>query len=292
MSVKPVLRKIEWFSIINGLFLSVLGLVCVLPFLHVASKAVSDDTAVVAGRVGIIPNGFQLDAMRYVLLESSFLNSFRNSVFITVVGTLLALLVTVMASYPLSKPGFKGGKSILMLYVFTMLFSGGIIPNYMLIKGLGLLDNLWALILPSLIVPFNLLVMKTFFEGLPESLEESAKMDGASYIRILFSIVLPISLPVLATIGLFYGVGYWNSFFSAMIYISKQDLKPLQLLLYEMIVNTETDLNQLSPDQLMNLTSEGIKAATIISSALPIIIVYPFLQKYFVKGLTLGSVKG
>ncbi|MEK3720734.1 carbohydrate ABC transporter permease [Paenibacillus sp. FSL H8-0034] len=292
MKKESSFSKRELFPYVNGLVLTVFGLLCLLPFLHVISKSVSEETAVTAGKVGLFPVGIQWDTFYFVIVKSGFLSAFRNSLFITIVGTILALLVTVMAAYPLSKPGFKGAKAILMLYVFTMLFSGGIIPGYVLMKSLGLLDSLWSLILPGIIVPFNMLVMKTFFEGIPESLEESAKIDGASYMRILFEIVLPISMPVIATIGLFYGVGYWNSFFNAMIYINSQDLKPLQLFLYEMIVNSDTNLKEMSSDEMMNITSEGVKAATIVVSALPIMVVYPFLQKYFVKGLTLGSVKG
>jgi putative aldouronate transport system permease protein len=283
---------ITWFDTINVLFLTVLGLVCVLPFLHVAAKSFSDEASVMANKVTFIPIGWNLDSYTFVLMKSGFLAAFQVTVFVTVVGTLLSLAITVMAAYPLSKPEFRGRKAILLLYVFSMLFYGGIIPGYLLMKGLGLLDTVWAMIVPLLVVPFNLLVCKTFFEGLPESIEESAKIDGAGHMRILLMIVLPISLPVLATLGLFYAVGYWNSYFHPLIFISSAHLKPLQLYLYDTMANTNDVLSQQSVEERMNISAEGVRATAVVASVLPILAVYPFLQKYFVHGLTIGSVKG
>ncbi|MBU5441231.1 carbohydrate ABC transporter permease [Paenibacillus sp. MSJ-34] len=280
------------FDSANIVLLSLLGLLSVIPFLHVLAKSISDNAFVDAGKIGFWPKGFDLSSYSYVLFESSFFRSFGVTVFVTVFGTLAGLLITVLAAYPLSKPQFKGGKYILLLYIFSMLFYGGIVPSYMLMKELHLIDTVWAMIIPLLVVPFNLLVVKTFFEQVPEGLEEAAKMEGASNWRVLFSIILPISTPVLATIGLFYAVGYWNNYFHPLLFISKPELKPLQLYLMEMITSTSENIGRMSVEAAMQISTEGVRSATIIVSIVPVLIVYPFLQKYFVKGLTIGSVKG
>lgn len=275
-------------------FLIIIALSTLLPFVNVLSKSVSAEWAVVSGKVGILPVGFQLETMKYVITSGQFLNSFGISVFITLTGTVISILMTAITAYPLSKKNISGVKAILILYVFTMLFNGGLIPNYLLIKNLHLINNLAALILPGMISVFNMLVIKNYYESLPESLEESARLDGASNIRILVSIILPLSTPVLATISLFYAVGYWNDFYSALIYISKPGLKPLQLYLRDIVMDADsasTGVNK-SVDDLMNVTPEGVRAATIIASTVPILFVYPYLQKYFIKGILIGSVKG
>jgi putative aldouronate transport system permease protein len=280
------------FDIVNIALLFLLAALSIIPFIHVAAKAFSGEMAVISGHVSFWPVDFSLTSIQYVLTKSAFFQSFMNSVFVTVVGTTLSLVFTVLAAYPLSKGSLKGKRFILLLYVFTMLFHGGIIPTYMLIKGLGLLNTLWSIIVPTLIIPFNMLVVKTFFEGVPDGLEESAEIDGAGYMRILVSIILPISLPVLATVGLFYAVHYWNNFFYPVLFISKPEVKPLQVFLYDMITSTESSTGTMSADEAFNISTDGVRAATIIVSTLPILLVYPFLQKYFVKGLTIGSVKG
>jgi len=276
------------------IFLTLLAISTLFPFLNVFSKSVSEEWAVVSGKVGIYPMGFQLDTMKYVITSSQFINSFSVSVFITLTGTVFSILLSALTAYPLSKKNIPGVKIILVLFVFTMLFNGGLIPNYMLIKNLGLINKLGALILPGLINVFNLLLLKNYYESLPESLEESAKLDGASNLTILFKIILPVSLPVLATVSLFYAVSYWNDFFNAMLYVTKPTLKPLQLYLRDIVIdadNTAAGMNK-SAEDMLNVSSEGVRAATIIASTVPIIMVYPFLQKYFIKGVMVGSVKG
>jgi putative aldouronate transport system permease protein len=275
-------------------FLSLLALSTLFPFMNVFSKSVSAEWAVISGKVGILPKGFQLDTMKYVVTSGQFINSFSVSVFITFTGTLAAILISSLTAYPLSKKNIPGVKIILILFVFTMLFSGGLIPNYLLIKKLGLINSLGALILPGMINVFNLLLLKNYYESLPESLEESARLDGASNLTILFKIILPISAPVLATVSLFYAVSFWNDYFNAMLYITKPSIKPLQLYLRDIVIdadNLAAGMNK-SSDDLMNISSEGVRAATIIASTIPIIMVYPFLQKYFIKGVLIGSVKG
>lgn len=275
------------------LFLIVLGLLMLLPLASVISKSVSEEWAVVSGKVGILPVGFQLDTLQQVISSSMFIRAFGISVGITVVGTLISIFMTALTAYPLSKRHLPGISSIMVLFVFTMLFSGGLIPNYLLMRELRLIDNLWVLILPGMISVFNLLVIKSYYESLPEALEESARIDGAKTYTILFNIILPLSLPVLATIALFYAVGYWNDYFGPMIYINDTSLKTLQLYLQDVVMDANTaNAMSKSVDDLMNMSPEGIRAATVVASTVPIICVYPFLQKYFIKGVLIGSVKG
>ncbi|RTE10620.1 carbohydrate ABC transporter permease [Paenibacillus whitsoniae] len=269
------------------------GLVTLLPMANVLSKALSDESAVISGKVGIIPVGFQLDTMKYVASSSQFLHSISVSLFVMVVGSVLSILLTALTAYPLSKRHLPGIPFILLLFIFTMLFNGGIIPNYLLMKELHLINNLWSLILPALISVFNMLVIKSYYESLPEALEESAKMDGARNFTILFRIILPLSTPVIATIALFYAVYFWNDYFHPMLYISNASLKPLQLYLRDIVMDADSSsaMNK-SVDDLMNISPEGIRSATVIASIIPMLLVYPFLQKHFVKGVLIGSVKG
>lgn len=271
--------------------LTLMGLATLLPFANVLSKSISKEWAIVAGKVGIIPVGFQLDTMRFVVTSSQFLHALLISALVAVIGTLASLLVTAMTAYPLSKRELPGTGALIVLFIFTMMFNGGIIPNYLLIRQLDLINNLGSLILPALVSVFNMLVIKSYFESLPPSLEESAKLEGARNYTILFRIILPLSGPVLATIGLFYAVYYWNDYFNPMLYINSSSLKPLQLYLQDIVMNADTS-SALSADDLMNVPAEGVRSATVIASTIPILLVYPFLQKYFIKGVLIGSVKG
>lgn len=285
-------RHRNGFDIANYAVLSIMGLFAIIPFIHVLAKSLSSSAAVTAGKVGFLPIGIQFDNYSFIFNQSQFLNSIIVSLIVTTLGTLSCLIITIMAAYPLSKQEFRGRKFILILYVFSMLFYGGIVPNYMLVKYLGLIDTIWAMIIPYLIIQFNLLVVKTFFEELPESVEESAKIDGASHFTILFRIIIPMSTPVIATIGLFSLVTYWNNFFHPLLFISTPSLKPLSLYLYEMITSANDILSRQSLDDQMKISTGGVVSTTIMVSAMPIIILYPFVQKFLVKGLTLGSVKG
>ena len=277
--------------VLNNLLLALVSLICLLPFVHMIAKSFSGAAAVSAGRVTFYPINFTLNTYRYVLQDSLFFSSFRNSVMITVGGTLLSLTFTVLAAYPLSKQHLRGRRVILLLYVFTMLFYGGMVSIYVFMRTLNLLNTLACQIIPLLVSQYNLFVMKTFFEGIPESIEESAHIDGAGPLRTLVSIVLPLSLPSLATIGLFYAVAYWNNYYHPMLFITRADVKPLQMYLYELITTTQ-NLYEVDPVIAAGLSSSGMQAAAIVVSTLPILLVYPFLQKYFIKGLTVGSVKG
>ncbi len=284
-------RGVRIGKAINYGLLTIFSLICLLPFVHMIAKSFSGATAVSAGRVTFWPLDVTLNTYRYVLQDGLFFSSFKNSVTITLGGTLLALTTTTMAAYPLSKQHFRGRKIILMLYVFTMLFYGGMVSIYVFMRSLNLLNTLLCQVIPLALSQYNLFVMKTFFEGLPEAIEESAHIDGAGPIRTLVSIVLPLSLPSLATIGLFYAVGYWNAYYHAMLFVTRADVKPLQMYLYELLTKTQ-NLYEVDPVIAAGLSASGMQAAAIVVSTVPILLVYPFLQKYFVKGLTVGSVKG
>jgi len=271
--------------------LILLALSTLLPFVNVISKSVSEEWAVVSGKVGLLPVGFQLDTLKYVITTHEFIRAFEISIIVTLIGTLLSLVSTAVTAYPLSKKHLPGVKWMLVLFVFTMLFNGGIIPNYLLMRQLGLINDLWSLVLPALISVFNMLVIKNYYESLPESLEESAKMDGANHITVLVRIIVPLSGPVLATIALFYAVYYWNDFFHPMLYLNSPSLRTLQLYLRDIVMEVNAP-GQKTMDELMNVSPEGVRSATIVASTVPILLVYPFLQKYFIKGVLIGSVKG
>ncbi|MBB6636329.1 carbohydrate ABC transporter permease [Cohnella thailandensis] len=281
------------FDVCNYALFALIGLSTLLPFVNLLAKSLSSEEAVFAGRVGLLPIDLQFGTYRYVLEDEAFMGALRVSVLLTVLGTACSLLVTTLTAYPLSKPRLVGRKWLLLLFIFTMLFGGGLIPTYLLMHNLHLVNTLSVLFLPSMVNVFNMLVIKNYFEGLPDSLEESAKLDGAGHIRILLFIYLPLSLPVLATIALFFAVAFWNDYFNAMIYISNPSLKPLQLFLKELLVSSSDFLRNatMNPDQALNTAPQSIQAASIILATVPILVVYPFLQKYFVKGVLVGSVK-
>lgn len=280
-----------WNGLIR-LFLVLISLVCTLPFIHVVAKSFSADAFVVANKVFLLPKGFTVEAYRKVFADASILRSLYVSVVVTVLFTLLGMLLTVCAAYPLSRRQLKGRTPLTFLFLFTMYFSGGIIPDYLLVSGLGMLDSWAALILPLTFSAYNLLIMKNVMtSSIPVSLEESARLDGAGHIRILWSIVLPLSKPIMATLSLFYAVGRWNSYQDALFYIKQRiDLRPLQLKLYYMLIQASESF-QLEATQVSLSNPEVLKASCVVFATLPILIVYPFIQKYFVQGVMIGAVK-
>lgn len=284
------------FTVFNHVFFVLLGLTTIFPFLNLIAKSFSSEAAVISGSVSLWPVDFQTGTYKYVVQNSMFLNAFKVSLTITICGTLLALFMTTLAAYPLSKPRLRGRKWFILMYIFTMLFSGGLIPTYLLMQQLHLIDKLPVLFLPAMVNVYNMLIIKNFFESLPDSLEESAKLDGASNLTILWRIMLPLSMPVLATIALFFAVQFWNDYFASLIYINSAHLKPLQLYLKELFVSSSDTFlragTEINVDAAMNVSPQAIQAASIILATLPILLVYPFLQKYFVKGVLVGSVKG
>ena len=282
------------FTVFNYIFFTVLCLIMVYPFWHVAMESLSSTSAALRGGVFLYPKGFTLGTYQSVFKNPNIFSGFRNSILVTVTGSLAGTLLTAMTAYPLSKSRLRGGKVMMMLVLFTMIFSAGMIPNFLLIKNLGIYDTRWALILPGLISAYNCVLMKNFFYSIPESLEESAKIDGANDVQVFFRIVLPLSKATIATIILFNAVGYWNDYMSTVLYVQALDKWSLQAVLRQMLTNTQQAMEQAGVDVLAqsNTNAVTIKAASIVVTTLPILVVYPFVQKYFVKGVMIGGVKG
>ncbi|QQF62164.1 carbohydrate ABC transporter permease [Bacillus mojavensis] len=280
------------FDVCNILFLGGVGAITILPFLYIIAGSFATEAELAQRSFFIFPKTFTLDAYRYVFSTPTFIRSMGVSIFITVVGTAVQLFFTFTMAYPLAKRHVKGRNLLLNLVIFSMLFSGGMIPTYLVVKSLGLLDSYWALILPMAINPFNLIIIKNFFQQLPRELEESAKMDGCSEIGVFWRIALPLSKPVIATFALFYAVGIWNDFFHALLYINDSAKWPLQMVLRQ--VTILSDLTATNGDTMQNTIppEQGIKLAVIVIATIPILAVYPFLQKHFAKGMLIGSVKG
>jgi ABC-type sugar transport system, permease component len=266
--------------------------VCLLPFIHEISLSFSSNEAVTARKVLLWPVGFNFDAYIKVFTDKAMLRSLFLTIKITVIFTALGMLLTICTAYPLTKMRLKGRKALSTIFIFTMYFSGGVIPDYLLINNLGLLNTEWSLILPLTFSAYNMIIMKNFFANIPESLEESARLDGCTDLGILTKIILPLSTPVLATIGLFLAVGRWNAYSDALYYITKPKLYPLQLKL-NMLVNASQSTETLNDStSSVTLAPEVLKAACIMFATVPILVVYPWVQKYFVKGVMVGAVKG
>jgi putative aldouronate transport system permease protein len=281
------------FYALNYGILSLAGLSCLLPLLHIMALSLSSPGAVLSGRVGIWPAEFSAESFRLLLDGTPVLRSFRNSVVITLVGVSLSMTATTLAAYPLSRKYFYARKFFTMLCVFTMLFSGGLIPTYLVVKSLGLVNSYGALWIPGLVSTYNMLIMRTFFQNIPVELEEAARIDGCNEVQLIVRIFLPLSLPAIATLSLFYAVGYWNAFMSVLIYIVDTGKYNLSVLINNMIRNqTLLDPNYVQAEDIAQATPDGIRAAGIMVMVIPMMLVYPVLQKYFVKGAMLGSVKG
>ncbi|MCA0757829.1 carbohydrate ABC transporter permease [Paenibacillus sp. N4] len=285
-------QRFDGWDVLIHLTVLVASLACLLPFIHVVSKSLSEDAYVIANKVFLWPVGFNLEAYHKILADDSILRSLYVSVIVTVLFTILGMVITICAAYPLSRKQLKGRTTLTIIFMFTMYFGGGIIPEYMLVNNLGLLDTIWSLILPSAFSAFNLLIMKTALSSsIPVSLEESARIDGAGHFRILWNIVIPLSKPIIATLSLFYAVGRWNTYQDALFYIKQQvDLRPLQLKLYYLVIQASESF-QLEATQVQLSNPEVLKASCVVFATLPILCVYPFIQKYFVQGVMLGAVK-
>ncbi|CAG7656922.1 carbohydrate ABC transporter permease [Paenibacillus allorhizosphaerae] len=280
-------------------FLAFLAVLTLFPFVNVLATSMSGSRAISSGEVFLWPKDVTFTSFQNLIEDGQLLVAMKNTVIITVVGTALNIASTIMAAYPLSRRRLKGRSFMLMLITFTMLFGGGLIPNYILIKSLGIMNSYWALWLPGLLSTYNFFVMKTFFENLPAELEESASIDGANDLYIIWKIILPLSLPIIAALTLFYAVGWWNSYMNVLMYITSSGKQSLMVKLLQMIDTTSQSLlnagatNGGEGAAMQTLLSpEGVRAAAIIISVTPILCVYPFLQKYFVKGVLIGSLKG
>lgn len=288
MSAKTIER-------ISMIVLGIAAVTCILPVINVFATAFSSAQAVESGKVGLWPVEFSMESFLLLLEGTMAVRATWNSVVITVVGTIICMVMTVLAAYPLSKPYFVGNTFFTKMIVFTMLFSGGMIPTYIVVQKLGLIDSYWALWLPAAINTYNMIVMRTFFNNIPTELEEAAIIDGCGELRLLARIYLPLSKPVLATLTLFYGVSHWNTFMNAMLYINDPEKQNLSVLVQQMIKSMNvlnTELATANPQDLQAITSSGLRAAGVVVMVIPMLIIYPFLQKYFVKGMMLGAVKG
>ncbi|MBY0013136.1 carbohydrate ABC transporter permease [Paenibacillus typhae] len=277
--------------IIVCLILSVLA--CLIPFIHILAVSFSGTVPIASGKVTLLPLDFNIEAYKKVFGDAAMIRSLGFTVFLTVLFTVLCMMMTVAAGYALSKKDLKGRKIFMFIIVVTMFFSGGIIPEYILTRELHLLNTIWALILPGLISPFYMIILISFLAGIPDALKESAEIDGSSQFGTLLRIILPLSMPVLATLSLFYAVGRWNGFQDTLMYITKPELYPLQLKLYQMIQNSQvSDLMRMEGNAISTVVPESLKAATVMFATVPILLVYPWLQKYFVSGVMTGAVKG
>lgn len=283
------------FSVFALFMITLMAAVCLYPYLNVMARSFSGAEDVVAGRVmGILPKNFTLDSYRMTFRSDRFWKSGLNTVYVTVAGTILNVMLTYFVAFATSRKKLPGSKLIMTLYIITMMFSGGMIPTYFVVIGAGLRNTLWSLIIPGLVAPYNLILMRNYLEALPEELEESAFIDGASQIDVMFRILFPLTLPSIATIALFCAVGYWNSYFDALIYIDDRDTATLQLYMRELLASI-IDAEKSGGDvrEIRNaMPVESVRAASVICSTLPILCLYPFLQKYYITGMTLGAVKG
>lgn len=279
------------FSVINTVFMLFIIFITLYPFWYVIMASFSDNSAVLTNQ-GLMfwPQGFNLNSYAKVLKNNMIYTGYSNTLIILVLGTVLNLIMTALGAFVLSRRNLRLKKLLMIIVVVTMYFDGGIVPLYLVVKNLGLINTRWALILPGLISTYNLVILRTAFESIPASLEESAKIDGASPFKILWSIILPLSKPTIAVLVLYYGVGYWNSWFSAMIYLKDRNLYPLQLVLREILISgTNTDMVSGADSQVQ--ISETLKYAVIVVSTLPVLCIYPFLQRFFEKGIMVGAVK-
>ena len=286
-------NRVRISDFVIALIILLLSLTCILPFIHVAAKSISSNTAVMSKSVYLWPKDLSFNAYGSIFRDGQLTYSMGYTIVVTLLFTVIGMFITVCAAYPLSIRGLKGRSVFAFVIMFTMYFSAGLIPEYLLYKDLGLLNTMWVLVLPLCFAPYNMLIMRSFLSStIPDSLYEAAKLDGADYFQILFKIVLPLSKPILATLSLFYAVGRWNAYADAKYYITTKALQPLQYMLSNMVLNSGQDAISLSEAAAVFTTPEVLQAATIMFATLPIIMVYPFVQKYFVKGTMIGAVKG
>lgn len=284
------------FNIINYVVLILVTLVVLYPLVFVLSASFSDPQTVLRGEMLLWPKGINLNSYEKIFQNKDIISGFTNTLIYTTLGTAINLVMTILAAYPLSRRDFVGRNGIMALLVFTMFFSGGLIPTYLLIKNLGMLNTLWVMIIPNAVSIWNIIIMRTFFQqSIPHELQEAATIDGCSNIQILTRIILPLSMPIIAVTILFYAVGHWNAFFSALLYLTDKDKFPLQLVLREILIQGQTnDMVKMSTESAIKQQREveGIKYAVLVVANIPVLVLYPFLQRYFVKGVMIGAIKG
>lgn len=283
-------KRFTVFDIVLAIVLSLVAIVTLYPVLYIVSVSFSDTAYIVQHKVFLWPRGFTVDAYKQILDSSKIPRAYGNTILYTTVGTFINLVMTAVAAYPLSRPGFVGRTFFMVAIVLTMFLNGGMIPTFLIVQKLNLIDSIWAIVLPNAIWTVELLILKSFYENMSPALRESAVMDGASEYRVLFHIVIPLSKPALASIGLFFFMGHWNSFFLPMIYLNDVKLYPLQVVLRDMLL-FDTNKQAGAIEQAL-IAPQALKNATIFISMVPVLLIYPFAQKYFAKGIMLGSEKG
>ena len=283
------------FDTINVVILSFVLVIILYPLIFVASASVSDPLSVLQGEVWLFPKKLNLESYKLVFSHSQIMTGYRNTLFYTLFGTFINLVMTTLGAYPLSRRDFRARPFFTFLFAFTMFFSGGLIPTYLVVKQLGLLDTIWSVLLPGAVSVWNMTIMRNYFQtSIPFELQESAMIEGCGNLSLLLKIVLPLSVPIIAVMIIFYGVGHWNSFFNALIYLTDQNKYPLQLVLRSILMKEETSEMIAADDSVIRrqMMAEILKYAAIIISSVPVLLLYPFLQKYFVHGIMVGALKG
>lgn len=284
------------FNMIVYVILGLVAVIVLYPLIFVLSASFSDPQTVLRGEMLLWPKGFNLNSYSKIFQNQDILSGYSNTLLYTTIGTLINLVMTVLGAYPLSRKDFVGKNAVMALFVFTMFFGGGLIPTYLLIKDLGMLNTFWVMVIPNAVSIWNIIIMRTFFQqSIPYELQEAATIDGCSNIQILTRIILPLSMPIIAVMILFYAVGHWNAFFSTLLYLSDKEKFPLQLILREILIQGQTsDMVKMSTESAIKQQREveGIKYAVLVVANIPVLILYPFLQRYFVKGVMIGAIKG
>jgi putative aldouronate transport system permease protein len=284
--------KFNFSTLVLHAIMLLILIVTLYPFVYILAISFSDGLSVMQNKVVLIPVNFNLSAYKAVFSNNNVLGALNNSVLYTVLGTLLSVLFTMITAYPLAKEHLAGKKLFMIMIVITMVFATGMIPFFLVVKNLGLLNTIWAVILPFLISPWNVILTRVFIENIPKEIEHAAMIDGCNDIKYLYRIVIPLCVPIIATISLYYAVSYWNMYFWPMMFLNEKEMYPIQVLLQQMVImgSMASELSKAGPKEIG--IAENIKAATIMVSTVPILLVYPFLQKYFVKGIMIGAVKG
>ncbi|GGH85886.1 putative aldouronate transport system permease protein [Pullulanibacillus pueri] len=284
------------FNIVIYTIAAVLIIIVLYPLIFVLSASFSDPNQIINGGLWLLPKGFTLDAYTKVFHDADIWNSYKNTVLYTTVGTIINIILTTLIAYPLSRRDLPGRNLFMIIITFTMFFQGGIIPTYLIVQNLGMVNTFWAMVIPNAIATYNVIVMRTFFQtSIPWELQEAAQIDGCTNFKLFLKVILPLSKPIIAVMVLFYAVGHWNSFFDALIYLQDDTLYPLQLVLREILIqNQAAYLDELGSFGMADqaLLAESMKYAIIIIASLPVLILYPFIQRHFVKGVMIGSIKG
>ena len=283
-------KKVSGFRIVNAVLLILAAVMCIIPFYYVIMVSLSDPLRVSEGKLIPYPQGFSLEAYYMIFRQRIFFTSLKNSVVRTVFGGAINLILQCLTAYPLSQRRLRGRKRWMLMVIFTMLFNGGIIPTYLVVKLTGIVDTMWAMILPNAISAWNVTILVNFFANIPDSISESARIDGANDFVIFARLVVPLSIPSIAVIALYIAVGHWNALMDAVLYVNKTSLKPLQVYLMDLVMRNQ--MTDMVPDSSSNITTLSLQTSAIFASTLPILFVYPFVQKYFVQGVMIGAVKG